>query len=711
MNEDYENDNIEQLEPDNIDNLESESTEGNGGSSYQPSVAENSYQAKPQKYGQKEYEKTLNNKNYYKDKQKELDDKKEEAEKRKKEASATEKSYKNAKDAAKKGKKEEGGKENYKARKNDYKKAKWENKEAKKDYKQSKRDSFNNKVDGLKSDYYKTAHPIDALKARAKNKFDPRQKLKNKVNDIKDAAKNKAKTAAKEATKKAAKATAKAGKAAAKATVKATSAIIKFLASNPYILLGIAIFIGILSLVILIVVIFQDEDDLGATNANNVKIDYNVNGINSNTKVQLVNYDATAEQFTVIETIDLEKYIAGVAISNMGRNYNDEAMKSYIIAVRSHLFASVGTKNQTALKITDNLNMIYNDEEIIGYVDEGIKKVENETLPSNNLIKKIDVLSFDRVDNVIRVKNTSDSLTYWDYENSLYRSKISEDKDTYIYSPEYTATQDDQVYQTKLLSSELEKYNLIISEVLGMYALDSSGNVLNVDCSSTSIQNLNTLATNNANSENGKYTAVLMKNYNNMAKVEAARVERMYYGEVGEFSTWKQKTKLGAPWGKVKIGTVATIDSVGCLITSISMQIANSGVPTGEILDFNPGTFAKAIKAKGCLSNGGGINSYDCLKKAVPAFSYAGRVYTSGSNEQKYQKVKEYADQGYYIVLEVRKKTGGQHWVALDAKNSNFANWRDLFIWDPATNKTSIGSYNKYNLGEFIYFKANKESN
>lgn len=614
------------------------------------------------KFGQEEFEKTIGNKNYYKDKQKENKSNLEEAGKKREEARKKYDDTKNKKKEAAEKKKESKGtssakdnKKAYKAAKKDNKKAKREYKGAKRDYKDVKRNIRNDKINNLKNKAYQVTNPIEAAKARAKN-------------HVKEKAKNVTKKAAKkaaQATKKAAKKTAQ---VAAKVAVKVGAAIINFLLANPYLLAIIAIVVVIFFLILVVVVVLDPPEELGNSGVTSAKVAYNVNGVNANTNVQIVSLDPETNTYTVVDTVDLEQYIAGVALYAMDRNYDDEAMKAYIIAVRSHLLASAGTSTSSG--------------EYIG---------------------------FDKTKNVIRVKNTSESLVYWDPNSNLYRGGKEQlaRNEVYIYSPEYKPKDKEAAYRVALTTNEKERFESIVSSVLGMYAVDANGNVLNLNCDATNVQNLTSIAQNNTGTENGKYTAILMNNYTDVSKIDSAEVEMMYVGDVGEFSTWKQKTKLGAPWGNVKIGTTATIDSVGCLITSISMLIAYSGVETGEITNFNPGTFATAIREDGCLSSGGGINSYYCLNKAVPDFKYVGREKLSGTNEERYQKISEYAQKGYFIVAEVRKHAGGQHWVAVDTKNSSYASWKDLYMWDPASTKTSISAKKGYKVGEFVYFSAN----
>ena len=71
---------------------------------------------------------------------------------------------------------------------------------------------------------------------------------------------------------------------------------------------------------------------------------------------------------------------------------------------------------------------------------------------------------------------------------------------------------------------------------------------------------------------------------------------------------------------------------------------------------------------------------------------------------QKISKVKEYLDQGYYLVLQVKcdgTEEPGQHWVAvLGVTNSG------IVMSDPASDKTNV--WDKYKSGgtvQFHYYK------
>ncbi len=656
MNDENENlDEIENLEEDMPQNDEQYES---------PEYSEEPQQEQlvQKKFGQEEFERTLGNKNYYKDKDKENKTNLEEAEKKRNEArEKREQTNQKKKDlATKKGE----DKDSYKAAKKEDKTAKKEAKQANREYKDAKRNIRNNKIDNLKNKAYQITNPGEALKARAKNYA--KDKVKNAAHKAGDAAKEGAKKVAKKTGEVAKKGAQKAGQAIAKGTQAAVSKIVSFIASNPYVALIIGAVLLVVLIVFLVVIGIAGYDE-GVTGSGitSAKVSYNINGIDSDTTVQIVKVNETDGSLDVINTIPFEKYVAGVALYEMGEDYSTEAMKAHIITVRTNLLTMTQTE---------------------------------------------DGLGIDTTNNVIKVKNDDSNHIYWDYETDLYYGEDINNPGNFIYSPEYQPVSDEEIpLKTALSDENKRKYESVVSSVMGMYLVDENGNVISVNYDQTTLDNIENQAIMNAGTANGSYAPLLLQNYSSVSEIKTAeKVEMIYYGEVGEFSTWKQKTKLGAPWGNVKIGTTATIDDVGCLITSISMQIAYSGVDTGNITNFNPGTFATELKSQGCLSSGGAINSYSCINKVVPNFKYIGRIYLSGNNETRYQKIKEYAEKGYFIVMEVRKHNGGQHWVSLDVQNSVYANWKDVYMWDPASTKTKISEKWSYKVGEFIYFQAVK---
>lgn len=170
----------------------------------------------------------------------------------------------------------------------------------------------------------------------------------------------------------------------------------------------------------------------------------------------------------------------------------------------------------------------------------------------------------------------------------------------------------------------------------------------------------------------------------------------IYGNNAGEFVFWRQNN---APWSNIQIGNSGkNIGNIGCLVTSISMLIEKSGA-NNTIVPFNPGTFVEALNKNGGFDDKGNLQ-YAAINKVVPNFEYVGRVELKGKLQQeKFSKIKEYQDKGYYLSVEVKGNTG-QHWVAIINVDNT------ITMADPASDGTSLWStYNWENTSQFVYFK------
>ena len=168
----------------------------------------------------------------------------------------------------------------------------------------------------------------------------------------------------------------------------------------------------------------------------------------------------------------------------------------------------------------------------------------------------------------------------------------------------------------------------------------------------------------------------------------------------GDFAGWKQ---CGMSWSNTPMGSSGrTLCNIGCLVTSVSMQIAKSGVPT-NISNFNPGTFVEFLNKNGGFVSGGNF-VWAGATKAAPSFVYQGSVSVLGmTKQQKLDKLKSLvSQQGVYVVAEVKGNTG-QHWVAIDGINGDTIN-----MLDPSSSSNDMwGYYNWANTSTFAYYRVN----
>lgn len=179
--------------------------------------------------------------------------------------------------------------------------------------------------------------------------------------------------------------------------------------------------------------------------------------------------------------------------------------------------------------------------------------------------------------------------------------------------------------------------------------------------------------------------------------------EFLYQGErdedSAETSEWRQTS---SQWGNVQVGNSGkTIAQIGCLATSVAIQIKRSGVST-NISNFNPGTFVEFLNKNGGFDSYGNLQ-YDPISK-VADFHYVDSMDVSSlSRTDKLNRLKGLVDAGYYVVAEVKGNTG-QHWVAVESVSGN-----EIKMIDPGSSATSMWKqYNWANTSRYTYFKANR---
>ena len=173
----------------------------------------------------------------------------------------------------------------------------------------------------------------------------------------------------------------------------------------------------------------------------------------------------------------------------------------------------------------------------------------------------------------------------------------------------------------------------------------------------------------------------------------------IYGSGSGEYVYWRQK---GATWSNIQIGSSGkTIDNICCLVTSVAILIQKSGVETGNIIPFNPGTFVEALNKNGGFDRDGNL-SYAPINKVVPKFEYVGNVSLKGKTKmQKLSLINEYQSKSYYLAVEVKGDTG-QHWVAVMSVNGSNIN-----IVDPGSDATVMwNQYSWNNTSQFVYFRT-----
>ena len=161
---------------------------------------------------------------------------------------------------------------------------------------------------------------------------------------------------------------------------------------------------------------------------------------------------------------------------------------------------------------------------------------------------------------------------------------------------------------------------------------------------------------------------------------------------------WKQ---YDSNWGSIKLGSKGeTIKKVGCLATSVAIQIKLSGTQVNSE-NFNPGTWVQYLNKHGGFS-GSLFNWSDTWLGLAPNWHLVdARIYLPKSKEEKIRTIKQYLDQGYYPIMTVKKSEG--HWVAVTGVTND-----NVLIADPGSAATTAWpKYEVTNTTRMAIFKKN----
>ena len=177
-------------------------------------------------------------------------------------------------------------------------------------------------------------------------------------------------------------------------------------------------------------------------------------------------------------------------------------------------------------------------------------------------------------------------------------------------------------------------------------------------------------------------------NYNSISNIDA-----------GDWKNWKQ---CGEPWSNLIVpNSSSTFCQIGCLLTSISIQIKRSGVPL-SVDNFNPGITLKYFN----FSTGGSLSYYTDVSKIAPNFKYDTSIVLSGlSASNIINKLKQYDDGKHYIVYGVSLKDRNQlhHFVAMDYIDYNS---NEIHILDPDPYKNYTNLTGQYKVYKAVIFKV-----
>ena len=163
----------------------------------------------------------------------------------------------------------------------------------------------------------------------------------------------------------------------------------------------------------------------------------------------------------------------------------------------------------------------------------------------------------------------------------------------------------------------------------------------------------------------------------------------------GDSSSWKQGYDL---WAKIPMGN-SNVKAIGCLITSIAIQMDRMGVNTG-INNFNPGTFACHLSKNGKFTSGGALY-HNWVNLFNDVSLTAGSV--TGTKTERATQIQNLINDGCYLVL-YAPHSGNSHYVAVSGTTVN-----DIRIMDPGANFSTLWGSGYYDFGATTSYRCLKK--
>ena len=396
-------------------------------------------------------------------------------------------------------------------------------------------------------------------------------------------------------------------------------------------------------------------------NKGNVVMNIQVN----NLKVRLMECGAPYGNGSYTKPIDqdlvnFEDYVAGVAYAEVGPNADPDVLKAQMVAARSFALARPTGMGYSAGK--------------------------SLTQENGQWILQISSCVADQV-----FCNIDQGCSYMgggDGQGGIVRSGMLPN-----------------AYKTRDPIPQEHPLRTAAAETQGEVLVNKQGYIIETGYTSVEQNNWAAMAKSGYN-----YKQMLLQTYSQSPKnFGASNIEKMSCStednsnciSTGEFAQWKQ---TDPQWSSVPMGDSGkTIGQIGCLATSIAIQIAKSGVDVDpSIKPFNPGTFVEFLNRTNGFAPGGNF-VWASATKAAPSFRYAGEIYLLGMDRsQKLRRIQEVvAQKGVYAVAEVKGNTG-QHWVAIDSVDGSTIN-----MMDPSSDATDMWQqYNWANTSRIVYFQV-----
>lgn len=171
-------------------------------------------------------------------------------------------------------------------------------------------------------------------------------------------------------------------------------------------------------------------------------------------------------------------------------------------------------------------------------------------------------------------------------------------------------------------------------------------------------------------------------------------------GSTGQFASWRQ---FDSEWKDISLGGVSSVGKAGCLVTSVSMQIARSGTKIGTLpsgySEFNPGAFVTSLNEYGGFA-GGGNYAWTGYSTIAPNWGMGDFIELDVSdNKSLADAISRELSSGFgsgnsqkFLVLQIHHSASSQHWVAVNGVENG-----QVTIFDPAKNGTTLDqNYNNW---------------
>ena len=184
-------------------------------------------------------------------------------------------------------------------------------------------------------------------------------------------------------------------------------------------------------------------------------------------------------------------------------------------------------------------------------------------------------------------------------------------------------------------------YRKYLNETEGEFLVNAQGNIIYASFNASFQKEIIELAKKGLN-----YKQILLQVYNQGSRnygatdIKKSSCERTTNCiSNGEYAQWKQ---YQGEWINVPIGNSGrTIRDIGCLVTSVSIQIARSGVATNVDGKFTPGTFVQYLNTHGGFDSYGNF-SFGVATSAAPSFKFGDKIYVLGlSRSDKLNIIKD----------------------------------------------------------------------